>query len=124
MAAVSLATEAAKANNYPLHFNKRECKLAESAKAYVDTAVAAITPSHVIKYAGTFTTAGGSATEAHTVTGAATGDVAIVTLNTAGGTPRTITTSKVSATNTLQVVFSGDPSTDHVVNYVIMRAVS
>lgn len=79
-------------------------------------------PAYVNVYAGTSASVAG-ATNSVTVTGALTTDVAIVTLNTVGATLRTILTSKVSATNTLQVVFSGDPSTDHAINYAIFRAV-
>lgn len=74
-------------------------------------------------YAGLKTTAGGSATEVFTISGIAVGDICSVDVNTNGATPRTVVTSKVTATNTLTVVFSGDPSTDHVVNVIICRAV-
>ena len=72
--------------------------------------------------AGTFTTVGGDATESITVTGAASGDIAIVTLKTAGAVPRTITTASVG-TNAITVTMSGDPSTDHVLQYIVVRNV-
>ena len=80
-----------------------------------------IAPSHVVKFAGTFTTAGGDANEAITVTGAAATDIAMVVLHTVGATPRTILTAQ-AATNAINLVFSGDPSTDHVVRYMVLRA--
>lgn len=71
---------------------------------------------------GVHTSAGGDATESITVTGAASGDIAIVTLKTAGATPRTITTA-VATTDAITVTMSGDPSTDHVLQYIVVRAV-
>lgn len=82
-----------------------------------------VTPSHVVKFAGKHTTLGGSATEAKTVTGVATTDVVIATLQSATGTPRTLLTS-APTTDTLTFVFSGDPSTTHVVSYQVLRAAS
>ena len=72
---------------------------------------------------GLFKTAGGDATETITVTGASVGDSALVTVNTVGSTPRTVTTAKVTAADTLTVTLSGDPSTDHVLNYVVFKTI-
>lgn len=80
-----------------------------------------ITPSHVVKYAGSFTTLGGDDTETITVTGALATDVIAVTLCVKGATPRTILTA-IPSTNTITVVFSGDPSNDHILNYTLLRA--
>ena len=82
-----------------------------------------ISGTHYILAAGNFTTVGGDANEAITVSGAASTDIAFVVLKTAGATPRTITTA-AAATNAVNVVMSGDPSTDHVLSYVVLRAVS
>lgn len=82
-----------------------------------------ITPSHVVKFAGKHTTTGGNATETFTVTGLASTDVILATLQAKGGTPRTILTV-APTTDTVTLVFSGDPSTDHVVSYVAWRAAS
>ena len=71
--------------------------------------------------AGTFTTVGGDATESIPVTGALVTDIAMVTLRVAGGTPRTILTA-IPAANAITVTMSGDPSTDHVLQYVLFRA--
>jgi hypothetical protein len=72
--------------------------------------------------AGKFTTVGGDATESITVTGAIAGDTVLVTVATNGATPRTVTTA-VAATDAITVVLSGDPSTDHVLNYAVIRVV-
>lgn len=72
--------------------------------------------------AGLFTTVGGDATESITVSGAAVGDVVHVTVNTVGATPRTVTTA-IAASNAITVTMSGDPSTDHVLNYIVYRVV-
>lgn len=79
--------------------------------------------SHRVFAAGEFTTAGGDANEAITVASALATDLAIVTLKTAGLTPRTILTS-AAATGAINVVLSGDPSTDHVLTYMLLRAAS
>jgi len=82
---------------------------------------AAIAPSHVVKFAGSFTTAGGDAAETISVPGALNTDIAIVTLKAKGSTPRTILTA-VAATDGITLEFSGDPAADHVVAYQILRA--
>lgn len=82
---------------------------------------AGITPSHVPKFAGKFTTLGGNATEDQTLSGVVAGDVVIATLQDKGGTPRTLLTAK-PGTDKITYVFSGDPSTDHTVSYVVYRA--
>lgn len=84
---------------------------------------AGITPSHVVKYAGTHTTAGGAAAEAITVSGVAATDVIMITLKAQGVTPQTVLYA-VPTTNTITVTFSGDPSTDHVLYYQVLRAAS
>lgn len=77
--------------------------------------------SHKVIAAGNFTTVGGDATESITISGALSSDIAIVVLKTAGGTPRTITTA-AAASGAITVVMSGDPSTDHVLSYILLRA--
>jgi hypothetical protein len=71
-------------------------------------------------FAGTHTTAGGSATETKTLTGLLSTDIVIVSLRQKGATPRTILTAAPTA-DTLTMVFSGDPSTDHKVDYMVLR---
>lgn len=80
-----------------------------------------VAPSHVVKYAGKATTAGGAAAEVVAVAGVVAGDIVIATLQTKGSTPRTIVTA-IPSTDAITVTFSGDPSTDHVVSYLVLRA--
>lgn len=75
---------------------------------------------NAVKFAGTFTTAGGDASESITVTGAAASDIVVVTVKTAGGTPRSIVAATAAA-NAINVTLSGDPSTDHVLQYLVYR---
>jgi butyrate kinase len=82
----------------------------------------AATASHVIKYAGQPTTAGGAAAEAITVTGALATDYAFVQMVDDGTNNVTIVDAVVTA-DTLTVTFSGDPGNDAVINYQIIRAV-
>lgn len=183
MSAPDLATEAAKAGDYPRKFNKREAQLLSSVKAYVDalspdtvittegdiiigdasgdaarlakgssglplvagastvsyaalsaTGLASgavtlaklasgITPSHVVKFAGTFTTVGGDASESIPVVGALGTDIVMVMVKTAGATPRSIVAA-ASGTDAIAVTLSGDPSNDHVLQYLVLRAAS
>lgn len=82
---------------------------------------AGITPSHIVKFAGQVTTAGGDAAEAITVTGAAATDLAFVQI-VDDGTANVTVVNAVVTTNTLTVTFSGDPGNDAVINYQILRA--
>lgn len=77
---------------------------------------------HVIG-AGTFTTVGGDATESITATGAAVNDTVVVWVQKAGATPRTVDTA-VAASNAITVTLSGNPSTDHVLGWLVIRAAS
>lgn len=77
--------------------------------------------THFVLNAGKFTTAGGDASETIPVTGLVAGDVAQVTVQTAGGTPRSIVAA-VPGTGSIVVTLSGDPSTDHILAWVVHRA--
>lgn len=82
-----------------------------------------IAPSHIAVYGAKYTTTGGGAAEAITVTGAAATDLAQVTLVDEG--TNTVSVLKaVLTTNTLTVTFSGDPGNDAIIDYVILRAAS
>lgn len=48
-------------------------------------------------------------------------DKVFVTIRTVGGTPRTIV-SAVPAADQITVTFSGDPSTDHRIDYMVVRS--
>lgn len=80
-----------------------------------------IAPSHIVKFAQSYTTLGGAAAEAVTIAGVAAGDIVSATLRQKGATPRTILTA-IPTTNTVTLTFSGDPSTDHIVDIVVHRA--
>lgn len=88
--------------------------------AYVNDLGALLSPC--IIGAGHFTTAAGSASQAITVSGCAAGDIVHVSVQTTGVTPRTIV-SAIAASGQINVVLSGDPSTDHILDYVVLRVV-
>lgn len=117
MATPSFATEAAAAGNYPANrFNQRERKLLAS----ISTAFGA--PVYAVKAAGTFTTVAGSAAQTIPVTGTLSTDIVHVTLRTAGATPRTVLTA-APATGQINVTMSLDPSSDHVLQYTVLRLI-
>ncbi len=72
--------------------------------------------------AGQYLTTGGAAAEDIAITGVLTTDTVSVVLHTAGATPRTVL-SAVAAVDKITVTFSGDPSIDHVVNYIVVRSI-
>lgn len=80
-------------------------------------------PAYVLKYAGSATTAGGAAAEVVSVSGAASTDLVLINIKTVGATPRTIVSAS-AGTNNITVTFSGNPSTDHVIQYFVFRAAS
>ena len=69
---------------------------------------------------GTFTTAGGDDTETITDSIIEAADLVIVMLKTEGSTPRTVDAASANA-GSITVTLSGDPSTDHVLQYVALR---
>ena len=113
MSTPSFTTEAGLAGSYPSRrFNQRERKVLASVLAGLGYRVFA---------AGEFTTAGGDSSETITVSGAATSDLALVLVKTAGATPRSIVAA-AAGSGSIAVTLSGDPSTDHVLTYVLLRA--
>ncbi len=82
---------------------------------------ATVRPAYMVVYAGTFTTAGGDATESITAAGTLNTDLAFVQMRTQGVGVRTIL-SAVTAADAITVVLSGDPSTDHVICWQVLRA--
>lgn len=85
---------------------------------------AGVAPQSIIKFAAQYTTTGGAAAEAITVTGAAAAtDYAFVQVVSQG--TNTVTVLKAVVTdNTLTVTFSADPGNDAIINYQIIRAAS
>ncbi len=83
-----------------------------------------IAPAAVIKFAAQYTTTGGAAAEAITVTGAvAATDRAFVQM-VDNGTNNVTVLQAVVTTNILTVTFSGDPGADTIINYQLIRAAS
>ena len=84
---------------------------------------AGATYTHKVVAAGTFTTAGGDASESITAAAVLGTDVVMVSVKTAGGTPRSVVAAAAGA-GSIAVTMSDDPSTDHVLQYVAYRAAS
>lgn len=79
-----------------------------------------ITPSHVVKFAGSQANGGGSATIAITVTGAASTDVATAVIR---ASTNAVTVQKATlTTNTLTLLLSGDPGASTIIDYSVLRA--
>lgn len=77
--------------------------------------------SHRVFAAGEFTTAGGDTAESITVAGALATDLAVVVLKTPGAAPTTVTAA-AAASGAINVTMGADPSTDHVLTYMLLRA--
>jgi hypothetical protein len=90
-------------------------------KVQLGTLIDNIQPTHVVKAAGTHTTAGGDASESITAAAVVSTDIVVVTVKTAGATPRSVVAA-AAGTGSIAVTMSGDPSTDHVLQYVVYRA--
>lgn len=121
---VAMSGDATMANTGALTIANSAITTAKIADANVTLAklAAGITPSHVIKFGGQLTSAGGAAAEAFTVTGAvAATDRAFVQVVDNG--PNNVTALQAVVTNnTLTVTFSGDPGVGTVINYQLIRA--
>lgn len=57
-----------------------------------------------------------------TVAGAVATDIVVATMHTVGASPVTLKNA-LAATGKITLTFSGAPSTDHKVNYIVLRAV-
>jgi hypothetical protein len=86
-----------------------------------DGVAAAVPISHVVKFAGEHTTTGGDASETISVSGVLATDIAICQLKTEGSSPVTVDAA-AAATDQINVTMSADPSTDHVISYMVIRA--
>jgi len=73
-----------------------------------------------IMRAGSYHTVAG-VTQTINVTGVKAGDYAYVVVATAGATPRTIV-SQATANNQIIVTMSGDPGTDHILNWLTIKS--
>lgn len=96
-------------------------KAVENLAQQLDTAQAVA--SHVVRYGARYTTVGGAAAEAITVTGLAATDLVFVRLVSGGTSSRTIS-SWAATLNTLTVTFSGNPGNDAIIEYIALRAPS
>jgi len=70
---------------------------------------------------GEYTTTGGAAAEAATITGVAVGDIVIATLKDNGTSSVTLLTSTENTVNTVDFTFSANPGNDTIVSYLILR---
>lgn len=123
---VAMSGDATMANTGALTIANNAITTAKILNANVTLAklAAGITPAAVIKFAAQYTTTGGAAAEAITVTGAvAATDRAFVQLVN-DGTNNVSVLSAVVTTNTLTVTFSGNPGADTIINYQLIRAAS
>lgn len=77
--------------------------------------------SHYIVAAGAFTTVGGDADESITIAECLNTDLIFCQLSQKGATPRTLLTA-LAGNGSAALVFSGDPSNDHIVSYQVVRA--
>jgi hypothetical protein len=124
-----LSSNAAKAGN---KFSVREQLLLASVKAYVDSLPAGsitlselssgIAPSHVVKFAGSITAAGASATQTASVAGVLASDIVFVTIKSQAGV---VSVKSGAATlNTVTVVGSAAFTNGDVISYQVLRAAS
>lgn len=122
-------------SNAPIQLQVGDAMLIEGSNGTAMYQVTAVSPNVTVSTlpltaAGTviaaaeYTTVGGSATEVISLPGKGiTGSsVVVATLNTAGTTPRTIS-SVFAGTNQISVVFSGDPGNNTIINYIVTSPV-
>ena len=83
---------------------------------------AGITPSHIVKYAGTVTWSGGTASKAVTVTGVAATDIVLASFLVTP-TEAAYIAKIVPTTNTITITLSAaNTSNDAQISYVVLRA--
>lgn len=80
-----------------------------------------VTPGYVVKYAGQHTTAGGDTAESATVTGALASDIAIACIED-NGTNNVTLLQTAAAADAVNFTMSADPSTNCIINYMVLRA--
>lgn len=72
-------------------------------------------------YDALYLTQGGSTTETFMVDGLQTTDRVYATMHEVGASPAVLITARVSATNTVELVFNVDPTADHQLSIMITR---
>lgn len=96
-------------------------KLADNAVS-LEHLDAAMTPSHIVKYAGEFTWTGGGASKAETVAGVLATDIVMITLQTVPSEAAYVVTGAASTDTVTVVLSAANTSNDAVVAYVVYRA--
>ncbi len=81
-----------------------------------------ITPSHVVRFAGKHSYAGGGTSDAATVTGVVAGDIVLATIE--ASTNTTYIGKAVSTTDTVTFTFGADPGAATIVSYIVLNAAS
>lgn len=94
-------------------------KLADDAVS-LENLDAGITPSHLVKYAGTHSYGGGGTSDAATVTGVAATDIVFATIK--ASTNAVSIVKAVPTTNTVTFHFSADPGASTEVFYQVINA--
>lgn len=82
-----------------------------------------VAQSHFVVTAGQHTTAGGDANESATETGVLATDIVVASIEDNGTNSVTLLEASAGA-GSVDFVLSGDPSTDAVINYLVLRAVA
>lgn len=80
-----------------------------------------VEPSHIVKFAGSATTAGGAAAEDIAVAGALVTDLAFVQVSD-DGTNNVTVLSAIAAADKITVTYSGNPGADLDISYQLLRA--
>lgn len=112
-------------NNVGVQVASGEIGTAELADDAVtaDKLATAVLPSHVVKFAGEFTTAGGDADEVASVSGVVATDIVVASILD-NGTNNVTLLQSAAGTDQILFTMSGDPSTDCVISYAVFRAVA
>lgn len=173
-AAPALAAQVAKGGNWPNDFNRREQRLLQSVKTYVDaqtggaavittqgdliigdasgdpvrlargtsgqvlvgngttaswasiglaSLAAGITPSHIVKFAGTVAVTSAQTSQALAIAGVASTDIVLVQMR-AADTNAVSIKSAVPTTDTVTVAYSASTGTGGTLQYQVLRAAS
>jgi hypothetical protein len=84
-----------------------------------------IAPTSILRqhfeYCSTVPTVAGSATQVFNIVGVTINTMVFALLSTPGASPETILSAKATAADTVTVIFSGDPASDHVVTLLCVN---
>lgn len=84
----------------------------------------AVSPSHVVKFAGEFTWTGSGASKAETVTGALATDIVVATIQSAPSEAAYLASAAVTADTVTVTLSAANTSNDAVIAYQVLRATS